>query len=174
MKRILFLIIGLSIIVSCGENNKKNESQSKPAKSVKKTETPKKNVTTYKNGIANVLITTSDVMKFNIKEFTVNAGEKVKLTLQHIGKLDKKVMGHNVVILKRDVKLSQFASKAAAASDNDYIPKGTTDVLAYTKMIGGGETTTIEFTAPDEAGVYDFICSFPAHYAMMKGKFIVE
>ncbi|HBX64839.1 MAG TPA: azurin, partial [Balneolaceae bacterium] len=25
-----------------------------------------------------------------------------------------------------------------------------------------------------EAGTYDFICSFPGHYALMKGKFIVE
>ena len=27
---------------------------------------------------------------------------------------------------------------------------------------------------PPKKGVYDFICSFPGHYAMMKGKFIVE
>jgi len=40
-------------------------------------------------------------------------------------------------------------------------------------MLGGGETTTIEFTAPG-AGIYDYICSFPAHYGLMKGKLIVE
>jgi azurin len=40
-------------------------------------------------------------------------------------------------------------------------------------MLSGGETTTIEFTAP-AAGTYDYICSFPAHYAMMKGKLIVQ
>ena len=77
------------------------------------------------------------------------------------------------IFLKKGIKLSTFASKAAAARDNDYIPEGTTDVIAHTKMIGGGESATVEFTAP-EAGTYDFICSFPAHFAMMKGKFIVE
>jgi azurin len=40
-------------------------------------------------------------------------------------------------------------------------------------MLGGGETTTIAFTAP-AAGTYDYICSFPGHYGMMKGKLIVE
>jgi azurin len=40
-------------------------------------------------------------------------------------------------------------------------------------MIGGGESTVIEFVAP-EAGTYTYICSFPGHYAMMKGKLIVE
>jgi azurin len=40
-------------------------------------------------------------------------------------------------------------------------------------MIGGGEQTTITFDAP-EKGVYDFICSFPGHVALMQGKFIVE
>jgi len=56
---------------------------------------------------------------------------------------------------------------------NDYIPKDTQDVIVHTKIIGGGETTTIEFDAP-AVGTYDFICSFPAHFAMMNGKFIVE
>ena len=66
-----------------------------------------------------------------------------------------------------------FAAKAATEKANGYIPTDSKDVIAYTEMIGGGQTTTIEFDAP-AAGEYDFICSFPAHYAMMKGKFIVE
>ena len=175
MKHILFIVISLSILVSCGKNKKEGTSEKAKIESPKKTEIlkNKSNVEVDSDGVANVLITTNDIMKFNIKKFTVKAGQKVKLTLTHTGKLDKKIMGHNVVILNKGVKSSLFASKAAASKDNDYIPEGTTDVVAHTKMIGGGETTTIEFTAP-EAGTYDFICSFPAHFAMMKGKFIVE
>jgi azurin len=112
-------------------------------------------------------------MKFNLRKITVKAGQKIKLTLTHTGKLDKRIMGHNVVFLNKGIKLSTFASKAAASKENDYIPVGSSAVLAHTKMLSGGETTTIEFTAP-AAGTYDYICSFPAHYAMMKGKLIVE
>ena len=59
------------------------------------------------------------------------------------------------------------------ASKNDYIPAKSSEIIAHTAMIGGGETTEIEFVAP-EPGVYDYICSFPGHYAMMRGKLIVK
>ncbi len=174
MRQILIAVIGLFIIVSCGKSKNEDavKEKIKPTKKVEKIIKPSA-VTIDENGVANILITTNDVMKFNVKEMTVKAGQKVKLTLKHTGKLEKRIMGHNVVILQKGVKLSTFAQKAAASKENDYIPEGTTDVIAHTKIIGGGETTTIEFTAP-EKGIYDFICSFPAHFAMMKGKFIVE
>jgi azurin len=69
--------------------------------------------------------------------------------------------------------MAEFAALASPLKANDYIPVDTQDVIVHTKLIGGGETTTIEFDAP-AVGTYDFICSFPAHFAMMNGKFIVE
>ena len=46
-------------------------------------------------------------------------------------------------------------------------------IIAYTDLIGGGESSTITFDAPDK-GIYDFICSFPGHWSIMKGKLIVK
>ena len=126
-----------------------------------------------KNDVNNILITSDDYMKFDTRKITVQSGKIVKLTLKHIGQLDVQVMGHNFVLLKKKVNLIEFANKAATARDNQYIPLGSDEVIAYTDMIGGGQETTIEFLPP-EPGVYDFVCSFPGHYAMMKGKFIVE
>tara|TARA_B110000240_G_scaffold129652_1_gene143972 strand:+ start:430 stop:984 length:555 start_codon:yes stop_codon:yes gene_type:complete len=178
MKRVLVAIMSLFFIVSCTNNKKEETSQktaTKAVETIKKVKAPKKEkmIIVDSDGVVNVSMITDDRMKFNLRKITVKAGQKIKLTLTHNGKLDKKIMGHNVVFLNKGVKRSTFASKAAASKENDYIPEGTTDVLAYTKMLGGGETTTIEFTAP-EAGTYDYICSFPAHFAMMKGKLIVE
>ena len=48
----------------------------------------------------------------------------------------------------------------------------TTSVLKH-PMIGGGESDTITFDAP-EPGTYIFICSFPGHYQLMMGEFIVS
>jgi azurin len=45
--------------------------------------------------------------------------------------------------------------------------------LVYTRMLGGGESDTITFDAP-EPGTYIFICSFPGHYQLMMGEFIVS
>lgn len=118
-----------------------------------------------------VVINSNDQMRFDKSEIRVKAGEKIKLTLNHTGKLPKTAMGHNFVLLEKGVDMADFAMKAMNAKDREYIPvKG---VIAHTKLIGGGESTTIEFTAPAK-GTYEFMCSFPGHYAMMKGKFIVE
>ena len=125
------------------------------------------------NDVNKIVITSDDYMKFNTSKITVKSGKLVRLTLKHIGRLDVQVMGHNFVLLKDKVDIVEFANKAAMASKNQYIPVESNEVIVYTDMIGGGQETTIEFLPP-EVGVYNFICSFPGHYAMMKGKFIVE
>ncbi len=167
IKYLLLSVLAFTIFVNCGGEEKKTEDSKKVKINAKK-ETKKKD-----NNVANVVLTADDFMKFNKTEIRVKAGQKVKLTLRHIGKLDKNVMGHNVVILKKDVDPVKFAAIAAIERDNEYIPKDSQDIIVYTKLIGGGETTVIEFDAP-AAGTYEFLCSFPAHFAMMRGKFIVE
>ena len=112
------------------------------------------------NDVNKIVITSDDYMKFNTSKITVKSGKLVKLTLIHTGVLDAKVMGHNFVLLKRNVDIMDFGNRAALASNNEYIPIDSDEVIVYTKMIGGGESTSIEFLPP-EVGVYDFICSFP-------------
>ena len=155
------------LLIACGGEAKKEEVSKQVKIGAKKAVKQKEDNT------VNVVLTADDFMQFNKKEIRVKAGQKVKLTLRHIGKMDVKIMGHNVVILKQNVNLNGFAMAAATFRDNEYIPVDTEDVLVHTKMIGGGQTTTIEFDAPEQ-GTYDFLCSFPGHYGMMKGKFIVE
>ena len=124
--------------------------------------------------VKTIVIKGSDAMQFDLKEIKVKAGQKIKLTLTHSGKLAKAAMGHNFVLLKPGVDIAAFGGKAAAARETDYIPKSEeANIIAHTKLVGGGESDTIEFTAPKK-GTYTFICSFPGHYALMKGNFIVE
>ena len=121
--------------------------------------------------VRTIVINSNDQMRFDTNQIKVKAGEKIKLTLNHTGNLAENVMGHNFVLLTTGTDVAKFATAAMSEKGNDYIP--STGVLAHTELIGGGESTTIEFTAPPK-GTYDFICSFPGHYAMMKGKFVVE
>ena len=123
------------------------------------------NVTTLNLG-------SNDQMQYDKTELRVKEGQKVTLNLKHNGTMDKESMGHNFVLLKQGTDIAEFATKAMDAKNNDYIPEGDA-VIAHTKVIGGGESTSVTFDAP-EKGSYDFICSFPAHYALMQGKFIVE
>ena len=118
-----------------------------------------------------IVIESSDQMRFNVTELTVKSGETINLTLVHTGNLPKVAMGHNWVLLEKGTDVRSFALSAMKEKDNEYIP--SSNVLVATSLIGGGEETSITFTAPSP-GEYDFICSFPGHYGLMKGKLIVE
>ncbi|MEM9157646.1 MAG: azurin [Verrucomicrobiota bacterium] len=120
----------------------------------------------------NIELGSNDMMQFDKTELRAPAGSNVTLTLKHTGKLPKMSMGHNFVLLKQGTDLAAFGAKSAAAAANEYIPEGD-EIIAHTKLIGGGESASVTFKAP-AAGTYDFICSFPGHYAIMKGKLIVE
>ena len=162
------MILALSLtLVHCGDGKKKEEKQGVRLKDNSSTESKKD------DNVTEVTLLATDQMKFNKDEIRVPAGKKVKLTLKHVGKMDIKVMGHNFVLLTQGTEIPAFANKATEFADNDYIPEDTDAVIVHTKLLGGGQQDTIEFDAP-APGTYDFICSFPGHYALMKGKFIVE
>ena len=125
---------------------------------------------------AKIEITGNDQMQYNIKAFEVTEGQKVVLSFKHIGQIPATAMGHNVVILKSGTAVPAFATKCGPAKDTGYIPQdgeSKKEIVAYTKMLGGGESDEISFTAP-AAGNYPFICSFPGHFAIMQGIMTVK
>ena len=122
----------------------------------------------------NINIDGTDTMMYSKNSFEVKTGQKVKLTFKNTGKLPKVAMGHNIVILKNSVDLVEFCNEAVKFPTNEYFPKGREkDVIARTRLLGPGEADTIYFMAP-ESGTYEFVCTFPGHFALMKGKMIVK
>jgi azurin len=129
------------------------------------------------NAVTKVTITGDDQMKFSVKEFTVKAGEMVELEFKNVGKLPKIAMGHNIVILNEGVSAISFGGKAmqAGANATNALPDSVKDdVLAYSKLLGPGESDMIKFKAPSKPGMHQFVCTFPGHYAMMRGIMVVE
>ncbi|HTO15293.1 MAG TPA: azurin [Edaphocola sp.] len=167
MKKTIIAIASVAIFfASCGGDTEAPTTTEAPTVTeAPATETP---------AVQEITINGDDAMKFDVTELKAKAGQTIKLTLNHTGKAPVAAMGHNVVFLKMGVNVEDFAKAAIAAKDNDYIPKDMEgDVIAHTKTIGGGESTSIEFTAPAE-GVYDYICSFPGHHGTMHGTLTVE
>ena len=122
-------------------------------------------------------LTGSDQMQYSTKTMEVTAGDTVVLNFKHIGALPKVAMGHNFVLLKPDTKIPEFAMAAAQAAATDYLPADEASkkaILAHTKLLGGGESDTVTFTAPAEAGAYPYICTFPGHYGLMQGVLTVK
>ena len=124
-----------------------------------------------------IVIEGNDAMQFNIKEFRVKAGEEVTLTLKHVGKMPAAAMGHNVVILKKGIDAMSWGMGIlgkGATLQTGYLPTDQSEIIAHTKMLGGGESDTIKFTAPSDKGNYPFLCTFLGHVATMRGTMIVE
>jgi len=162
---LFILAFSLMTITSC-TNNEKPAAEA-PATTTEEAPAPAHDETIQ------VSLDGNDQMQYDKSNISVYAGQTVVLTLKHTGKMAKAAMGHNFVLLAQGTDVDAFAEDAIKASATDYVPEGDSRVIAHTSLIGGGETTTVTFKAP-EAGSYDFICSFPGHHMTMKGKFNVE
>lgn len=179
LSKIVF-VFAASVLISCGNEKKENEEESftidgqnTTVESVESTTNGADETTSSDSNVVEITLGANDQMQFDKNEIKVKAGQTVRLTLRHTGQMQENVMGHNFVLLEQGTNINEFGQEAARAADNEYIPENSDQIIAHTELIGGGETTTVEFTAPD-AGSYTFICSFPGHYAIMQGKFIVE
>lgn len=172
MKKLAFVFATAALIASCGQNKEESTELNDPVVQPETTvEEPEVSEAVEADVYLELL--SDDQMQYDKKELKVTSGQTVALTLKHTGEMDKAVMGHNFVLLKAGVEMSEFATKAMAAKETDYIPEDQSDIIAYTGVIGGGESVTITFEAP-APGTYDYLCSFPGHYSIMNGKLIVE
>lgn len=119
-----------------------------------------------------VTITGNDQMKFDQSAITIAPDcTRVDVTLKHSGTMAATVMGHNWVLTKTaDFQPVANAGVRSTLADS-YLPKADARVIAHTKVIGGGESTTVSFATSKltKGGAYTFFCSFPGHWALMKG-----
>lgn len=122
--------------------------------------------------VCEVAIDSTDRMTFSRTEITLDGGcSEVELTLRHTGTLAATAMGHNWVLTRTaDYQPVAMAGMRATLADS-YLPKNDARVLAHTAVIGGGQRTRVRFStrALRKGGDYTFFCSFPGHFAMMKG-----
>lgn len=114
----------------------------------------------------------NDAMQFNTKELTVEKDcTEVKVTLKHVGKLPKSAMGHNWVLTTEKDMAGVVGDAAKAGVAKDYLPEGDKRIIAATKLVGGGESTSATFKkdALKAGEAYKFFCTFPGHSGLMQG-----
>jgi azurin len=124
-----------------------------------------------------VTIDSTDKMTFDKDEIVVSSDcEEITLTLNHVGQLPEQAMGHNWVLSRTEDAQGVVSDGIAAGLDNEYLKPDDPRVLAATDIIGGGESTTITFGIGDldPDADYQFFCTFPGHYGLMKGEFRIE
>lgn len=116
-------------------------------------------------------VESNDNMQFNTKDIQVSKACKgFTITLKHTGTQPKASMGHNLVIAKAEDMDGVFKDGVGAA-DTGYVKPDDARVVAHTKLIGGGEESSLTLDPAKLAdGDYKFACTFPGHGALMNGK----
>jgi azurin len=127
-------------------------------------------------GPRTIEIKASDAMKYDVTTIEAKPGEQLRIRLASVGTLPKVAMSHNIVVLKKGVDAKAFADKAITARDTAYVPPELkAQVVVASALIGNGEKTEITFKVPAVPGRYEYICTFPGHFASgMKGVLIVK
>ena len=121
-------------------------------------------------------LSADDRMVFSKTSFEVVSGQKVTLVFKNTGTKGEKSMKHNVVLLKPGNTIVSFAVKCNAAAETGYVPadkESKEQMVGHVKLLGGGQTGTLTFTA-GEPGEYPFFCSSPGHFDKMQGKITVK
>ncbi|HEY0768339.1 MAG TPA: azurin [Steroidobacteraceae bacterium] len=119
-------------------------------------------------------ISGNDLIQYDKPELAAPAScKEITLTLHHSGKLPKEAMGHNWVLVNAADVAAVAAAGLTAGPANNYVTPGDKRVLAHTKSIGGGETTSVTFATSilKKGGAYQYLCTFPGHNALMHGTF---
>ena len=105
-------------------------------------------------------------MKYDINEFSVKSGKKVKLTFAN-----PDFMPHNLVFTKpnqADAVAQKALSLGAQGFAMAFVPESS-DVLWASKLVDHGKEEEMNFTAPTEKGDYPYVCTFPGHHILMRG-----
>ena len=114
----------------------------------------------------------NDAMQYDVGSITVPAScSEFTINLKHAGQLPVTAMGHNVVVALAADREAIASDGATAGVDANYVKPDDARVIASTKMIGGGETTSVTFPVSklQAGGPYEFFCSFPGHWTIMRG-----
>lgn len=127
--------------------------------------------------VCEITIDSDDSVQFDRSRITVPSDcKEFTVTLTHSGHRDVKEMGHNWVLAKTEDWEGLAEDAMRAGPENDYILPGDERIIAYTDLIGGGESTevVINIAELDHDTSYTFFCSFADHAQPMYGEFIVS
>ena len=113
-----------------------------------------------------------DALAYDKDTLEVPAGSKVTLVMKNNASPGSGVY-HNWVLVRPGTADAVAADGIAAGEANSYLKPNDNRVIAHTALAKEGQTVQVTFDAPPR-GTYDFVCTFPGHATLMRGKFIVR
>ena len=120
-----------------------------------------------------VRIESRDNLQFSTRTLEAIAGETIKLTF---GNPD--VVPHNWALVRPGSlqKIGDLTNRLVNDADaflRHYVPESQ-DVICYTDVVEPKGEVAIYFQVPSTPGRYPYLCTFPGHWMVMNGEFIVK
>ena len=116
------------------------------------------------------LASVGEQMQYDKKELTVPSGSRVTITFKNNAK--GAAMTHNFVLVQPGMTESVGIAATKVGIEQGYVPSHYA-IIASSPLTKPGETVTFSFMAPP-SGTYEFLCTTPGHFAVMRGTFIVQ
>jgi len=110
-----------------------------------------------------------DSLLFDRRDIYVPRGRPVQIIFENTDS-----MPHNFVVTAQG-SMAQVGLAAermamdADAADRHYVPE-IPQVLHATRLLMPGQTDRLLFFAPEEAGTWPYVCTYPGHWSIMNGK----
>ena len=165
MKKIIG-ILSIALLASCGSSDSPQDTKSSSDDNT--------NVNQNTNLVYEFTIkavgNTMQKMAFDTKVLEVKAGSTVKITLVNEG-IDASMI-HNIVFVNSGTRQEVAMACVAAGPDKQFIAENP-NIIAASGLANPESTIELEFTAPPK-GDYEFLCTYPGHSEMMKGRLYVE
>ncbi|MBA3938572.1 MAG: hypothetical protein H0X38_14025 [Planctomycetes bacterium] len=111
-------------------------------------------------------------LQYSVKRFAVAPNAHVDLEFSNEDTTD---MPHNLVITRPGKRLDVVNAALALGADAErlgFVPK-MPEVLFALTAVKPHHTAKLSFTAPAEAGIYPYVCTFPGHGFVMFGDMYV-
>jgi azurin/glucose/arabinose dehydrogenase len=113
-------------------------------------------------------------LHYDTNRLVVEAGKPFQVIFEN-----PDAMPHNLVFVQPGTAQAVAEAVQTQAPDKldgqgrAYLPNNDSRILGATRLIEAGGKETLDLTAPEQEGSYEFVCTFPGHWSIMRGKLIV-
>ncbi len=119
-----------------------------------------------------VVKTVREQMRYDTTRLVVEAGKPFQIIFENLD-----MMPHNLVIVQPGAREEVGVQAQTMPPHPDrqgkmYVPKNS-KILASSKLIEAQQKETLELTAPEKLGTYEYVCTYPEHWKTMFGELVV-
>jgi putative heme-binding domain-containing protein len=117
--------------------------------------------------------TIKEQMRYDRTEFSVAPKMKVRLHFNNPDAMDHNMLMVDPGAAPRVAILAAKLESTGEGTERQWRPDSD-EILFATNLLAHDEKQTIEFNAPAAPGSYEYICTFPGHWQLMRGTMIVS